>query len=1180
MRKIEPVSLETARELVDFGGGVMSKGLAEEQLQGAVSLHNILAKRGFAYLADEVGMGKTYVALGVVGLLRFFHPHVRILYITPRENIQLKWRKELQNFVRNNWKWTDQRVKSIHETPLVDVAVCGNLADWARRAVRAPDRDFLLRMTSFSFPLSNDSRQWREKRKEILRLAFFLERSAMDLRDKETFKYTYAQAVSALLPHYDLVVVDEAHNFKHGRKSHAARNRVLRHVLGLGEEGFEPRVPNYSPRFDRVLLLSATPLENDYEQLWRQLDLFGFGQSVKVLCDPELKTAEKKEIASGFLVRRLTGLRIGGELHTKNMYRREWRGGGCDQHDDPLEVPDDRQRLIVALVQKKVAEVLQDERFGASFQIGMLASFESFFRTAKVKKDDDSNFDAAEQTDSELEKEGIDTPAINKLSDSYWREFGEALPHPKMDSLVESLSWDISSGEKTLVFVRRVKSVDEIGEKLCRKYDDWLRGELKGKLPEKLHGELARAWDQYEAERRKKRRRTQAAGDELEPMEEGTDTDALHVGREDVEDPGGNDTFFAWFFRGDGPAGWLSGAAFRKNRFMSQGSAYATFFADNHVSALLGSPDDAFAALATELGASEEECLGRLRKLAFTTFRRASRQAKYQRLPVFHAYQAAGLALLAHSAFELRRDARVALREQYPGAALQPEFEVGSGFPSPREHINARTFFTELRRREHLREGLWPASAAEEFVERFREEERRRELLAATARLGHAFVDLWALAVRRTGSIRLGAQEKTGERSEALISDFLDLLESQAGHEELCAYREMRATAEHHDLLLAVNFPEVITKKLPELSRFFGRALAKQNPIGGMFGGVNATLVRQFRMPGYPLVLVTTEVLQEGEDLHTFCARVVHYGIAWTPSAMEQRTGRVDRIGSLAHRMLDGQPEASPEEFLQVYYPYLGDTVERLQVERVFEKMNRFLRMVHRTGGDYDESRIYTKTEFLKRRDIVQITGRLESSFPVRDDTLDGQRHELSIPELTLRDVKEGFRRVGDDLGCRVRIVWDDRDRETEAYGTVFVQESRLLSPDDRRLVGEDGIRRQPFALYLRSAGLSRWPLLHCVSPVGDVRDVGPERIVEIQGEVDGVKLCEVPANEAGSYTLTAEGDVIFTAAEAAIEDVLDLLRRVTVGADKVERRLLEGQDAKIEVFRDDLYEEGHHVGD
>jgi len=90
----------------------------------------------------------------------------------------------------------------------------------------------------------------------------------------------------------------------------------------------------------------------------------------------------------------------------------------------------------------------------------------------------------------------------------------------------------------------------------------------------------------------------------------------------------------------------------------------------------------------------------------------------------------------------------------------------------------------------------------------------------------------------------------------------------------------------------------------------------------------------------------------------------------------------------------------------------------------------------------------------------------------------------------------------------------------------VFVQESRLLSPDDRRLVGEDGIRRQPFALYLRSAGLSRWSVLHCVSPVGKVQDVDPEKIIEIQGELHGAKLCQVPSNEATSYTLTKDDNL------------------------------------------------------
>ena len=74
-------------------------------------------------------------------------------------------------------------------------------------------------------------------------------------------------------------------------------------------------------------------------------------------------------------------------------------------------------------------------------------------------------------------------------------------------------------------------------------------------------------------------------------------------------------------------------------------------------------------------------------------------------------------------------------------------------------------------------------------------------------------------------------------------------------------------------------------------------------------------------MPGFPLALVTTDVLQEGEDLHTFCSRVIHYGITWTPSAMEQRTGRIDRIGSLFQRAFDGlELEPSDSDWIQVYY--------------------------------------------------------------------------------------------------------------------------------------------------------------------------------------------------------------------------------------------------------------------
>ena len=89
---IHEINIDTARELLDYSGGQASRDVTwEGQLEGAVALHNILVREKFAYLADEVGMGKTYVALGVVALFRHFNPGFRVLYIAPRENIQEKW---------------------------------------------------------------------------------------------------------------------------------------------------------------------------------------------------------------------------------------------------------------------------------------------------------------------------------------------------------------------------------------------------------------------------------------------------------------------------------------------------------------------------------------------------------------------------------------------------------------------------------------------------------------------------------------------------------------------------------------------------------------------------------------------------------------------------------------------------------------------------------------------------------------------------------------------------------------------------------------------------------------------------------------------------------------------------------------------------------------------------------
>ena len=118
--------------------------------------------------------------------------------------------------------------------------------------------------------------------------------------------------------------------------------------------------------------------------------------------------------------------------------------------------------------------------------------------------------------------------------------------------------------------------------------------------------------------------------------------------REDLDDDddGGVESFFAWFFRGTGPPGVLSGAAFQKNRLSSVSSAYATLFEEDHVASLLGaeSPGAVLASLARLTGESTKRCEERLRKLAFEFFSERSRRREgYARLHVFEGYQAAGL---------------------------------------------------------------------------------------------------------------------------------------------------------------------------------------------------------------------------------------------------------------------------------------------------------------------------------------------------------------------------------------------------------------------------------------------------------------------------------------------------------------------------------------------------------
>lgn len=84
-----------------------------------------------------------------------------------------------------------------------------------------------------------------------------------------------------------------------------------------------------------------------------------------------------------------------------------------------------------------------------------------------------------------------------------------------------------------------------------------------------------------------------------------------------------------------------------------------------------------------------------------------------------------------------------------------------------------------------------------------------------------------------------------------------------------------------------------------------------------------------FNTPFFPEILVASSVLAEGVDLHLDCRHVIHHDLCWSPSTLEQRTGRIDRIAAKAERV---------GESIQVYLPYMAETQDEKMYRVVLDR--------------------------------------------------------------------------------------------------------------------------------------------------------------------------------------------------------------------------------------------------
>src|SRR5712691_3605623 len=119
--------------------------------------------------------------------------------------------------------------------------------------------------------------------------------------------------------------------------------------------------------------------------------------------------------------------------------------------------------------------------------------------------------------------------------------------------------------------------------------------------------------------------------------------------------------------------------------------------------------------------------------------------------------------------------------------------------------------------------------------------------------------------------------------NDSKLQAFRELLEGDLAGEKVLVFAEARETIDYLRLQLAK----------PQGKRKGIEALAY---AGDLSPAERDKLVARFRDPDGPRVLLCTELGGEGRNFQ-HCHVLVNYDLAWSPAAIEQRIGRIDRIG-------------------------------------------------------------------------------------------------------------------------------------------------------------------------------------------------------------------------------------------------------------------------------------------
>lgn len=156
-----------------------------------------------------------------------------------------------------------------------------------------------------------------------------------------------------------------------------------------------------------------------------------------------------------------------------------------------------------------------------------------------------------------------------------------------------------------------------------------------------------------------------------------------------------------------------------------------------------------------------------------------------------------------------------------------------------------------------------------------------------------------------------------------------------------------------------------------------------------------------------PFVLLVSRVGEEGIDLQKQCRYVIHYDLEWNPAKMEQREGRVDRVGWMERDQLRVDEEES--EFIDVRFMLLKGTYEERIFHTVMVRDQWFQILIGSKRRELGEIKPESK-------DDSETSSEIEG--PQIEDELELGRLTLEEKAMVMLDLRPDHRaKIGSDVG-------------------------------------------------------------------------------------------------------------------------------------------------------------------